>query len=201
MTFGDFFKKERIREWLVRNAEGKQATVVLFGLSFLESIFFPIPPDFILMTILAARRDMRWAFFSAITTISSMLGGVLMYFIGSAFFEVFGHKIIAFYHLTDKFDAMAAALNHHTFLAMFVAASLPIPESYKVAAMAGGFFHVDLPAFILASILGRGARFFLVGYAMKLFGHKIAHHVYKHLHLVTIFCSIILVALIILLVK
>lgn len=201
MTFGDLFKKERVKEWLVRNAEGPQSSVFLFSISFIESIFFPIPPDFILMTILAAREKTRWAYYSAIATISSVLGGVLMYTIGRLFFSAFGKAIISFYDLSSNFDAMSIAFHKHTFLAIFFAASLPIPESYKVAAMAGGLFHVNLPIFILASVLGRGARFFLVGYAMKLFGHKIAHHVYRHLNLVMIFLSLLLIFFIYLLVK
>lgn len=190
MQFKDLFRKQKIKDWLVVNAEGPQSSVFLFSISFIESIFFPIPPDFILMTILAARKNQRWAYYSAITTIASTLGGVLMYTIGHLFFQAFGEAIVSFYHLAPKFDAINMAFQKHTFLAILFAASAPIPESYKVAAMAGGLFKVNLPLFILASIIGRGGRFFLVGFFMKLFGHKIAHHVYKHLGLIATLISI-----------
>ena len=179
------FKKQKLKEWLIRNADGPRSAIFLFTISFLESIFFPIPPDFILITILAARQQAKWAYYSAITTISSTLGGVAMFLLGKLSFDVFGEAFISFYDLQDKFDAMATFHQHKTFLSMLVGAFIPIPESYKVIALVGGVFDVNLPIFIVASILGRGARFFLVGYFMKIFGARIVSRIYRHLRLIS----------------
>jgi membrane protein YqaA with SNARE-associated domain len=180
------FKKQKLKEWLVRNAEGPRATIFLGAISFIESIFFPIPPDFILMTILAARRQSKWAYYAAVTTITSMLGGVVMYFLGKLSFHVFGEAFISFYDIQSRFDAIAIFLQHKTFLAILFGAIVPIPESFKIVALAGGVFKVNLPIFIVASIIGRGARFFLVGYFMKVFGHRITSRIYRHLNLISL---------------
>jgi membrane protein YqaA with SNARE-associated domain len=192
------FEKQKLKEWLVRNAESDRATAFLATISFVESIFFPIPPDFILMTIIAARKQSRWAYYATVTTISSMLGGVAMYFAGKLFFDVFGEAIISFYNLQSKFDSMAVVFHHQTFFAILIAACIPIPESFKVAALAGGLFKVNLPIFILASIIGRGMRFFVVGYIMKIFGPRIASRMYRHFNLIGGIVFIVLVVAIVL---
>ena len=130
----------------------------LAGLSFAESSFFPIPPDVMLAPMCLAERSKAWRF-AAVTTVTSVLGGILGYFIGVALFEAIEPWLStsgywdAYLKSRDWFDTYGV-------WAIFVAGFSPIP--YKIFTIAAGVAALNLPGFIIASAVGRGARFFLV---------------------------------------
>lgn len=170
--------KESLAAWMVRHAEGKNAKWWLFGISFAESSFFPIPPDVFLAAILATRERARAFFYAWITTASSILGGLLGYAIGYFFFQTVGIWLVATYHLEAQMVTVQRLFADNAFFAIFTAAFTPIP--YKLFTISAGLFAINIPVFILASILGRGMRFFAVAAVMKYFGEHIVRLFYKY---------------------
>lgn len=145
---------ERVLKW----ARHPHAERYLAGMSFAESSFFPIPPDVMLAPMCLAERARAWRY-AAITTVASLLGGLLGYAIGYFLFESIepwlrdSHYWGAYVKGRDWFEEWGV-------LAVLVAGFSPIP--YKVFTIAAGVAVLNLPGFILASLVGRGARFFLV---------------------------------------
>lgn len=184
--------KEILREWTVRHAEGKNAKWWLLGLSFAESSFFPIPPDILLATILMTRERGRAFFYATVTTVGSVLGGVFGYAIGYFFFQTIGVLVVSTYHLETQMQTVHTLFVNNAFFAIFVAAFTPIP--YKVFTIAAGLFNIGLPVFIIASILGRGGRFFAVAFSMRMFGAHIAHMVYKYFNVISVALAVVVIA-------
>lgn len=186
--------KEGMSAWAVRHAEGKNARWWLFGLSFAESSFFPIPPDVLLVAILMTRERVRAFYYAAITTAGSVLGGLFGYAIGYFFFQTVGVWLVHTYHLESQIDTVQKLFSDNAFFAIFVAAFTPIP--YKVFTIAGGLFGISIPVFIIASILGRGGRFFAVAAVMRYFGGHIARGLYKYFNVLSILFALLLGAVI-----
>lgn len=184
--------KDRLKAWVERHIQGKHGVWWLAGISFAESSFFPIPPDIFLIAILMGKDRSRWAWYAAVTTIASVFGGLFGYLIGYVFFAAIGAKIVAFYGLEAAVEQARVLYANNAFLAILTAAFTPIP--YKVFTIAAGLFSIHVPTLVLASILGRGARFFAVAYLMKRYGERIANVVYRYFNLF----SILLLGLIVL---
>lgn len=145
---------ERAMAW----ARHRHAPWYLCGLSFSESSFFPIPPDVMLMPMCMANPARAW-WFASLTTLASVLGGLFGYLIGAYAFEVIEPMIRggAFW---DKYLQAQAWFADWGFWAIFIAGFSPIP--YKVFTIAAGVASMALLPFTIASLIGRGARFFLV---------------------------------------
>jgi len=186
--------KEGMSAWAVRHAEGKNAKWWLFGLSFAESSFFPIPPDVLLVAILMTRERVRAFYYASITTAGSVLGGLFGYAIGYFFFQTVGVWLVHTYHLESQMTVVQKLFSDNAFFAIFVAAFTPIP--YKVFTIAGGLFGISIPVFIIASILGRGGRFFAVAALMRYFGEHIARGLYKYFNIASVLFVILLGAVI-----
>lgn len=150
--------------------KGEKALVKwLSGLSFAESSFFPVPIDPLLLVMTCLKPE-KWFKYALIASITSVLGGLFGYAIGYYFFDLFGQKIVNFYSLQDEFFKVGVLFNQNAFFSIFVSAFTPIP--YKIFTIAGGFFKINVLTFIIASILGRGARFFIVAFLAKMFGKR-----------------------------
>jgi membrane protein YqaA with SNARE-associated domain len=193
MKFWHLFKKEKLQAWVTRHAEGPQAAVVLSSISFAESLFFPIPPDVFLIAIISVRKVQRWFFYATLTTVFSILGGIVGYIVGASFFDAFGQSIISFYGLEADFEKIRILFQDQTFFAMLVAALTPIP--FKLFTLAGGLFKVNFFVFLIASIIGRATRFYAVAYLTKLYGPSLVKIFFKYFNTI----SLILVFLITLL--
>lgn len=179
MTFKDFFHKEKLKDWFVTHVDSPKAAIALGVISFFEAIFFPIPPDFILIAILATNKAKRWAYYSLITSVFSVLGGMVSYFIGYLFFDTLGAKIIELYHFQEWFDSTKAVFEQHAFWSVLIAAITPIPD--KLFNLLAGLFKINPGIFFIAYVIARSARFFTVGFLMKIFGVRIARIIYRHL--------------------
>lgn len=175
--------KDSLVAWTVRHAEGKNAKWWLFGLAFAESSFFPIPPDVLLGAILMTRERIRAFFYATVTTVGSVLGGLFGYAIGYFFFQTIGVWLVGVYHLEAQMETVRMLFADNAFFAIFVAAFTPIP--YKVFTITAGLFSINLPVFIIASILGRGGRFFAVAGVMRFFGGHIARIAYRYFNLIS----------------
>lgn len=166
--------------WTLHWADTKYALPALFILSFIESSFFPIPPDVLLMAICfsAPRRWLAAAFWC---TVASVLGGILGWYIGWGLWESVGRSIVHFYHGEAVMESVQGWYNTYGFWGVLIAAITPIP--YKIFTIASGVFQFNLGLLILASILGRGFRFFLVAGLIRGFGPAIKPFLEKHFEL------------------
>ena len=184
-------KKNIIRklyDWTLSWAETKFALPALAFLSFIESSVFPIPPD-PLLSALCFGKPKKGLVFAFWCTVASVLGGILGYYIGYAFYEVIGKPIIDFYHKEDVFTDLQDTFTDHSFLAILVAAISPIP--YKVFTIAAGVAKIDLMTLIIASVIGRGARFFFQAVLIFFFGEKIKKYLEKYLEIALILMLIL----------
>lgn len=190
MKFKDYFKKEKLKEWFVNHADSPKSAIALGLISFFEAIFFPIPPDFILIAILASNKAKRWAYYALITSVTSVAGGMVSYFIGYLFFDTLGQKIIDLYNFGPWFESTKALFQENAFWAVLVAAVTPIPD--KLFNLLAGLFQINPLIFLVAYIIARSARFFLVAFIMKIFGARISRIIYHHLNIFLIIATIII---------
>lgn len=181
----------KLYDWVLRLAEHRHAPWALFGVSFAESSFFPLPPDLMLIPMVLAERLKAWRF-AIITTIGSVLGGLFGYYIGAALFDTIGKPIVEFYGLSDKMDVFFENYKLYGAIIVFVAGFTPIP--YKVFTIASGVAGLSLPVFIAASAISRGARFFIVAGLLYFFGEQIRAFIEKYLGVLTIGFTVILIA-------
>jgi membrane protein YqaA with SNARE-associated domain len=149
----------RVMTW----SRHKRASWVLGLLSFAESSFFPIPPDVMLAPMSLAQPQRAW-WFATLTTVTSVLGGLFGYFIGLVAFQAIEPWLLQS-HYAGAFETAKLWFDAYGFWAVLIAGFSPIP--YKVFTIAGGVAAMPLLPFVLASIVGRGGRFFLVAGLMK----------------------------------
>ena len=142
---------------------------ILAIISFTESSIFPIPPDVLLLPMTLA-RPLKWIRLAAITTVFSVLGGILGYLIGMFLWEMIGTKIINIYHLENTYNAFKSNYNENGAIIVFIAGFTPIP--YKLITIASGGLNLNILTFIIASVLSRGLRFFIVSFLTMKFGNK-----------------------------
>jgi membrane protein YqaA with SNARE-associated domain len=179
-TFGAL---RRLYDWVLSWAHKKYSTHALFGLAFAESSFFPIPPD-VLQIALSVSRPKRSFYYALISSIGSVLGGILGYFIGFFLFDSIGRIIIDALGYQSQFDAVGNLYKSYALLAVLTSAFTPIP--YKVFTIAAGFWNIGLFPLILGSVIGRGARFFIVAALFYLYGPKIKDFIDKYFNILTI---------------
>ncbi len=149
----------RLYELVLTWAAHPRATRYLAALSFAESSFFPIPPDVMLAPMVLAQRQRAWML-AAITTLWSVLGGIAGYLIGMFLFNVVAAPVINFYEAEAAFEVVRAKFQAHGVWIVFLAGFTPIP--YKLFTISAGLASMSLLPFVAASLVGRGARFFLV---------------------------------------
>lgn len=159
----------RLYDWTLRLAEGRRAVQVLGLVSFAEASFFPVPPDPVLMAIVLSRPEkaMRAA---AWCTVMSVLGGLFGYAIGAGLYELVGRPIIEAYHLQDAFAVFRDGFAEWGAWIIVAKGLTPIP--FKLVTIAGGVAEMNLPAFVLACALTRGARFFVVAWLFRMYGAR-----------------------------
>lgn len=155
---------DRVLAW----SKHPKAPWYLGGMSFAESSFFPIPPDVMLMPMALAQPDKAYRF-AFITTIFSLLGGLLGYAIGFWLMEVIWPLIEAANYV-EKYQKIEHFFAEYGVWIVFLAGFSPIP--YKLFTIAAGATSIALLPFVIASLIGRGARFYLVAYLMKVGGEK-----------------------------
>ena len=158
---------KRLYLWTLEKAAHRHAERWLAGLSFAESSFFPIPPDVVLapMCLAAPEKSLRYAF---ICTVASVLGALLGYAIGYFLFDTIGQPILKFYGLAEQFGTFSAEFNTYGWIIVLLAGFTPLP--FKVITIAAGATAMPLHILILAAIVARAARFFLVALLLRWFG-------------------------------
>lgn len=182
----------RLYIWVLSFAHHRHSTAALFLLSFAESSFFPIPPDVLQIALTLERRERAW-YYATMSTIASVLGGAAGYLIG---WGLWGAIQQFFYDYVPGFSPEVYQKVHdlydqHNFWIVFAAAFTPIP--YKVFTIAGGVFGIAFPMFMLASAIGRGARFFLVAALLWKFGPPIRTFIDRYFNLLCMAATLLLV--------
>jgi membrane protein YqaA with SNARE-associated domain len=169
-------------DWTMGLAARPAALKWLGVVSFVESSFFPIPPDVMLIPMVLAQRE-RWMRIALVCTVTSVLGGFFGYAIGLFLFESLGALILKAYGLGTKFEDLKHLFDEYGAWIILIKGMTPIP--YKLITIAAGLFKFDLWTFAICSIVTRGARFFLVAGLLYWIGEPIREFVEKRLTLVT----------------
>lgn len=170
----------RLYHWVLSWADTPYGAPALFILSVVESSFFPIPPDPLLLA-LGLSKPKRAFIYAFICTTGSVIGGAIGYMIGLYLIDSVGIMIIEFYGMAEKYDAIQALYQEYNAAVVLVAGISPIP--YKVFTIAAGAFKVSFPVFIAASVAGRGFRFFAEGALVYYLGDKVKGIIEKHINL------------------
>ncbi|MEM8916506.1 MAG: YqaA family protein [Pseudomonadota bacterium] len=181
---------ERLYKWTMDLAAKKGAVWWLAAISFIESSFFPIPPDILLIPIILANRA-RAAFVVAVCTIASVAGGLFGYAIGFFLFDTVGQPLLDFYGYAEKFGTFQQMYNENGGWIVFGAGLTPFP--YKVITIASGVTQLDLTTFVIASVIARGMRFALLGVLLWWAGPRILPFIEKNLGLLTIVFFVLLI--------
>jgi len=158
-------------------------------ISFAEASVFPIITDVFLIPVLAARAG-RWVYFALLVSVASVLGALFGYALGLYVFEPVVQPIVNLYGLTDEFAYVGELYKQSTFWSVLTAAFTPVP--FKVFVLAGGFFGVPIIPFLLASIIGRTARYALVAFLADRFGPKAAETFIDNFNFITMVIVILL---------
>jgi membrane protein YqaA with SNARE-associated domain len=173
---------KRFYDWTMRQAASRHAMQALGIVAFVESSIFPIPPDAMIVPMVLARPREAWRI-AMVATVASVAGGLAGYLIGYALLETVGQRIIELYGLADRVGEYQAAYNRWGLWIILIKGLTPIP--YKLVTIASGMAHFSLPVFILASILTRGLRFFLVAGLLRWYGLPIRAFIEARLTLIT----------------
>ena len=174
----------------MRLAAGRDAAGVLAAVAFAESSIFPIPPDLLLIPMVLAARDRAWRL-ATICTVASVLGGLVGYAMGGLLFEAAGRPLLELYGYDDRFAAFRDRYAEWGAWIVFVAGVTPFP--YKVITIASGAVQLDPPTFVVASLLARGLRFFVVAALLWWIGPPVRAFVERRLGLVAFaFCALLI---------
>lgn len=172
----------RLYDWTLELAGRRHALWALAAVSFIESSVFPIPPDVVLVAIILARPERAWVA-ALVCTLASAAGGLAGYAIGFLLYDTVGRSVLEFYGYLDRFTEFQAAYNEHGWLIVFGAGLTPFP--YKVITIASGVTQLDLATFFVASVVGRGLRFFVVAALFWRFGPPIRSVIERYFGLAT----------------
>lgn len=177
-------------QWVLHWAETPYGPWALFVLAFAESSFFPIPPD-VLLIALAISIPLRAFRYAAICSVGSVAGGMFGYLIGAQLMEAVGRPILEFYDVTDQYENLQVLYQAHGAWAVGIAGFTPIP--YKVFTISAGAFAINFPVFVVASVVGRSARFFLVAGLIYKFGEPVREFIERYFNLLAIIFAALLV--------
>jgi membrane protein YqaA with SNARE-associated domain len=171
----------RLYDWTLSLAESPRALWALGLVSFIESSVFPIPPDALLVPMVIAAPHRAWLI-AGVCTVTSVLGGAFGYLIGWGLFEQVGEPVLAFYGMVAKFGEFSANYNAYGAWAVLIAGITPFP--YKVVTILSGATGLNFAVFMVASVIARGFRFFLVAALLWRFGPPMRDFIERRLGLV-----------------
>lgn len=176
--------------WTISLAQSPYALWALAIVAFVESSFFPIPPDVLMIPMIIARPSRAFVI-AGVATVASVLGGMFGYYIGFALLESVGQPILDFYGKGEAFAEFAVRYNEWGAWAVLTAGVTPFP--FKVITIASGVTQLSFPVFVVSSIVARGLRFFIVALLLWKFGEPIRDFIERRLGLMfIIFCVLLL---------
>jgi membrane protein YqaA with SNARE-associated domain len=184
--FGPLY--DRVLAW----SKHRHAERYLMALSFAESSFFPIPPDVMLAPMTLARPERGWRL-AALTTLTSVIGGVAGYLIGWFAFDMIEPALVELDYM-PAYETATLWFDRWGFWAVLVAGFSPVP--YKVFTIAAGALQMFMPGFVLASLLGRGGRFFLVAAILVIGGAPMERVLRRNIDMlgwITVFAIVVVI--------
>jgi len=173
---------QRLYAQVIALAASARAPWWLAVIAFAESSFFPIPPDALLIPMALARPRLAFRF-AAVCTAASVAGAMLGYVIGAALFAEVAQPILHLYHYDEAFEAFRVRFAENGVYLILLKGLLPIP--FKIVTIASGMSAVNVPAFLAACLVTRGARFFLIAALIRRFGDPVRVFIEKRLMLIT----------------
>ncbi|MGL4415134.1 YqaA family protein [Roseinatronobacter monicus] len=177
-------------DWTLSLARHPNALWALAVVAFIESSVFPIPPDVLMIAMIVARPSRAFVI-AGVATAASVIGGLAGYWIGYGAFETLGRPVLEFYGKDAYFSEFQARYNEWGAWAVLIAGVTPFP--YKVITILSGATALSLPVFLLASIVARGVRFFIVAALLRKFGAPIRDFIERRLGLVfSVFMGLLL---------
>jgi membrane protein YqaA with SNARE-associated domain len=168
----------RVYDWCIAAAYKPYALWLMGLVSFVESSFFPIPPDTMLIPMSLARPEKAWTY-ATVCTITSVAGGVLGYVIGAYLYDTVGHWLIGLYGYGNKVEAFREAYARWGTVIILLKGLTPIP--YKIVTITSGFAGYNIWLFILCSFVARGMRFYLTAFLLNRYGEQVRHIIEKRL--------------------
>lgn len=181
----------RLYDWVLSFADRPSGPAALFVLAASEAVFFPIPPD-VLLIPLCLGRPSRALRFALLCTAGSVGGALLGYWAGSTLYDTIGRPILELYGYGDVYRTVGELYRQNLVVALGSAGFTPIP--YKVFTIAAGGFKVPLLSFVTISAVSRGARFFLVAGLLKVFGEPVREFIDRYFNVLTLAFVVLLVA-------
>ncbi len=186
-------------DWVLSWAQSRWGALALFVLAFAESSFFPIPPDVLLIALClgAVTRSFRYVW---ICTLGSVLGALAGYAIGFFLWQTPGGEFTAvadfFFRVIpgftpDKYEQIRELYNQYDFWVVFTAGFSPIP--YKLITITSGVFSINMPMFIIASVISRGLRFLLIGWLIWRYGAPIKRFIEKYFNMLALAFTVLLI--------
>ncbi|MBV8765308.1 MAG: DedA family protein [Hyphomicrobiales bacterium] len=171
----------RLYEWALSLVEKPHAIWVMAAISFADSSFLPLPPDFLLIPMSVARPK-RALTYAIVCTIASVAGAVLGYAIGAFLWDTLGQWIIKIYGLQGKVGTFRDLYAQWGAWVIIIKGFTPIP--YKLVTIVSGFAGYNFTAFILLSLITRGARFLAIAVVLNRFGDQVRHALDRHLTMI-----------------
>ena len=188
MAFKDLTR--RIYDHTLNLASRKNALTWLFVISFIESSFFPIPPDIMIIPMVLATPKEAYKI-AGVATVASVLGGYFGYFIGVYGFELIARPLLEFYGYMKQFGEFENYYHEYGAWIVFGAGITPFP--YKIITIASGVVRLDLVVFTIASVIARGMRFYFIAWLLKRFGDPMKVFIEKNLNLLSILFLLLLI--------
>lgn len=189
-NFGTGHMLRRLYDWTISLSATKHAMWALAFVAFIESSVFPIPPDLLMIPMIIARPKMAFQI-AALATVCSVLGGMFGYWIGAVLFDTVGQPVLEFYGKDAYFDDFSERYNEYGAWAVLIAGVTPFP--YKVITILSGSTGLNLGVFIVASIVARALRFFVLAGLLWKFGPPIREFIEKRLGLMFTLFVILLI--------
>ncbi len=181
----------RLYDWCLAAADKPYATWLMGIVSFVESSFFPIPPDAMLISMSLARPDKAY-FYATVCTLTSVAGGVLGYLIGAVLYDLLGLWLIQLYGYGDKVEAFREFYAAWGGWIILLKGVTPIP--YKIVTIASGFAGYNLLMFVLLSVVARGMRFYLLAFLLHRYGPRARSIIEERLGFWVTISAVVLVA-------
>jgi membrane protein YqaA with SNARE-associated domain len=181
----------RLYDWCIAAADKPYATWLLGTVSFVESSFFPVPPDAMLIPMALARPDTAW-FYATVCTVTSVAGGVLGYLIGAMLYDSIGLWLMQLYGYGNKVEAFREAYAQWGSWIILIKGLTPIP--YKIVTIASGFAGFNLLLFVLLSIVARGMRFYAEAFLLNRYGKEARAIIEERLGFWAAIAAVVLVA-------
>ena len=181
----------RLYDWVLHWANTPYGAPALFLLALVESSVFPVPPDVLLIALSISLPHRAW-YYATICSLGSVIGGVIGYLLGWGFWTLLADFFFTYVpgFTPQLFARVQALYAEHDFWVVFAAGFTPIP--YKVITIAAGVFLINFPVFVLASLIGRSARFFLVAGLIRRYGPGIRSFVDRYFNLLSLLFLILL---------